>query len=149
MRQCSALLLLLLLCCSLRPAQSNAEQQKIPRLIHRSYMAGAAALQAATVGPQPDFRAHWLASCTVSAALLRLLVPCRASGALSSTTLGLFLACNGVQLYSHELRPHSLAPSLSTTSAKQLGCQTTLWADLSSSYIFICTRRRRTQVGKK
>lgn len=28
-------------------------------------MAGAVALQAATSGPEPAFKAHWLASCTV------------------------------------------------------------------------------------
>lgn len=61
-----AVLMLLLLCTSLCAAQRPGTQLKIPRIIHRNYMSGAAVLQAATLGPQPDFKAHWLASCTVS-----------------------------------------------------------------------------------
>lgn len=57
--------LLLFLLGSIWTVQCSGHELRIPKLIHRNYMAGAAALQAATMGPQPDFRAHWLASCTV------------------------------------------------------------------------------------
>lgn len=50
---------------SSRSSQQQQQQQHIPRIIHRNYMGGVAALQAATAGPQPDFKAHWLGSCTV------------------------------------------------------------------------------------
>lgn len=62
--------LLLLLGTSLRTAGAHGTQQRIPKIIHRNYMAGASALQAATAGSQPDFKAHWLASCTVSPPML-------------------------------------------------------------------------------
>lgn len=68
---CLAVVLLLLLGTSLQAAGAHGIQQRIPKIIHRNYMAGASALQAATAGSQPDFKAHWLASCTVSPPMLR------------------------------------------------------------------------------
>lgn len=62
----SAIWCLLLISSTLSAAQSHGHL-KIPRIIHRNYMAGMAALQAASAGgPQSVFKAHWLASCTVS-----------------------------------------------------------------------------------
>lgn len=62
------LIALLLVTAGQSSAQQQQQQQhelRIPKLIHRNYMAGAVALQAATSGPEPAFKAHWLASCTV------------------------------------------------------------------------------------
>eukprot|EP00879_Flechtneria_rotunda_P025641 GHRR01027270.1.p1 GENE.GHRR01027270.1~~GHRR01027270.1.p1 ORF type:complete len:525 (+),score=215.07 GHRR01027270.1:244-1818(+) len=51
-----------LVLCWLMAAQA-AGTLRVPRILHRNYMAGAEALYAATQDPHSGFKAHWLASC--------------------------------------------------------------------------------------
>jgi hypothetical protein len=44
---------------------AGGESERVPRVIHRSFLGGAAALQSATQDPASGFKAHWLASCRV------------------------------------------------------------------------------------
>lgn len=63
---------------------------RIPRLLHRNFMAGAKALRAATQDPVSGFKAHWLDSCKVRG---RLAQACSSSGVARAAA-----AAAGVQL---------------------------------------------------
>lgn len=67
---CAALVVVLLLQLLVDTAAAEHDggqtaELRVPRVLHRSFLSGAAALHAATQDPQSGFKAHWLASCKV------------------------------------------------------------------------------------